>query len=84
MGATGRTYDKAGVELLPRLEDEFSGTRGREFYHVLTQHQIYLSSSDPGSDVVPVLGWVCIIQQVILSVYNRDLLVLNADLNTQT
>lgn len=78
---TGWTHDKTGVEPPPRLEDEFSRTGGRKLFDKLAQGQVYLSSGDARFNTLPVLGRVCVIQQVTLSVYNRDLLVLKADLS---
>ena len=77
----GLAYDKTGVELLPRLQDKISGTRGGELFDKLAQDHVYLSSGDTSFDRVPVLSWVRVTQQVIPSVYNRDLLFLKLDFN---
>lgn len=61
-GGTARTYNKAGVECLPRPEDELSRTRRREIRDELAKHQVYLSGGDPSFDIIPVLGWVRAVQ----------------------
>ena len=42
-----RTYNEAGIELLPGLEDEFTRIRRRKLRDKLGQHQIYSSGKVP-------------------------------------
>lgn len=72
----GATHDEAGGDLLPRPEDQLSGSRGWELIDVFAQNKIDLSSTQLGCHVFAELVRVRTVEELVLALDDGDLLVL--------